>query len=90
MKQSRGRLLVIWLALGSALWGGAYRWSILESPETLRVGEAGVVRYECAFDTSAADYTIDFKPEGGESYGAEVLTQNDRVISVMKFRLRGE
>ncbi|MBN2870931.1 MAG: BatD family protein [Campylobacterales bacterium] len=81
MKRSLGRAVLVWLILGAAVWGAAYRWSLLESPRTLRVGEAGVIRYECAFETSAADYTIDFKPQSTDSYKAEVLTQRDRVTS---------
>lgn len=81
MKRSLGRAALVWLILSAALWGGAYRWSVLESPQSLRVGEAGVVRYECVFETSAADYTIDFKPQGTDGYKAEVLTQRDRVTS---------
>lgn len=81
MKRSLGRAALVWLILGTALWGAAYRWSLLESPQTLRVGEAGVIRYECVFETSAADYTIDFKPQSTDGYNAEVLTQRDRVTS---------
>lgn len=81
MRQSLGRAAVIWLLLSAAVWGASYRWSLLGSPESLRVGEAGVVRYECVFDTSAADYTIDFKPQSTDTYSAEVLTQRDRVTS---------
>lgn len=79
MKQSLGRRAFLLFAIVSGAWGGEYRWNLLESPSSLRVGETGVLRYECAFETSAADYTIDFKPKSTEAYKVEILTQRDRV-----------
>jgi len=81
MKQSLGKVMLMVLALSGPVWGVTYQWSILQAPQSLRVGEAGIIRYECAFSTSAGEYTIDFKPQGNDEYAAEILTQRDRVIS---------
>ncbi len=81
MKRSLGRLLAVWLVLSAAVFGANYQWSVLKSPASLRVGEAGVVQYQCTFSDSAAEYTIDFKPKSIEAYKVEVLTQRDRVTS---------
>lgn len=78
MKRSLGRFLFVWSVCVSHVWG-EYQWRVLEAPKNLRVGESGVVRYECAFDTSAADYTIDFKPAQSEGYNASMLTQRDQI-----------
>jgi hypothetical protein len=67
------------LALCAASWGSSFQWRVLEAPKELYVSQSGVVRYECEFDTSAADYTIEFKPKGGEEYIAKILTQRDRI-----------
>ena len=80
MKRSLGKTVLVGCATLTLCWGGEYRWSLLESPSSLRVGEAGVIRYECAFNSSAADYTIDFKPQGTERYKVEILTQRDRIV----------
>ncbi|MFY9143500.1 BatD family protein [Sulfuricurvum sp.] len=79
MKQSLGKLILGVLALCASSWGGSFQWSVLEAPKELYVSQSGVVRYECAFDTSAADYTIEFKPKGAKEYGAKILTQHDRI-----------
>ncbi len=81
MKRNPGRAAALVLMLASAAWGATYQWKVLQAPQSLRVGEPGVVRYECAFSDSAAEYTIDFKPKGNDTYKAEVLTQRDRVTS---------
>ena len=79
MKRNPGRMAVLLLAFACGLWGASYEWKVLGSPQTLQVGEPGVVRYECTFSDSAAEYTIDFKPAGTEAYEARILTQRDRV-----------
>ncbi|MDO9207001.1 MAG: hypothetical protein Q7T91_02000, partial [Sulfuricurvum sp.] len=78
MKLSLGKFLFVWILFVSHGWG-AYQWRVLEAPASLLVGESGVVRYECVFDTSAADYTIDFKPAQSEGYKAAILTQRDQI-----------
>ncbi|MDO9207319.1 MAG: hypothetical protein Q7T91_03600, partial [Sulfuricurvum sp.] len=78
MKLSLGKFLFVWILFVSHGWG-AYQWRVLEVPARLLVGESGVVRYECVFDTSAADYTIDFKPSQSEGYNAAILTQRDQI-----------
>lgn len=78
MKRSLGKFLFVWSVCVSHVWG-AYQWRVMEAPTSLLVGESGVVRYECVFDTSAADYTIDFKPAQSEGYNASILTQRDQI-----------
>lgn len=81
MKQSLGKIMLGMLALCAASWAGSFQWSVLDAPKELYVSQSGVIRYECAFDTSAADYTIDFKPKSTQSYSAQILTQDDRIVS---------
>jgi len=57
-----------------------YEWKLLESPQSLYVGQSGVIKYECTFDGSASDYTIAFHPQNGQNYKASMLTQKDRII----------
>lgn len=78
MKRSLGKWLFVWLVATTQGWG-AYTWSVLEAPKSLFVGESGVVRYRCAYDSSAADYTIDFKPAESDAYGVSILTQQDQI-----------
>ena len=79
MKRSLGRLIAL-MILSVSGWGAAYEWRVLEAPQSLYVNQSGVVRYECAFSTNAADYTIAFKPSGNERYKASILTQRDRIV----------
>lgn len=79
MKRSLGRLITLMMISVSA-WAATYQWKVLESPKELYVNQSGVIRYECAFSTNAADYTIAFKPTGNEAYKASVLTQRDRIV----------
>jgi hypothetical protein len=79
MKRSLGRLIAL-MILSLSAWGTPYQWRVLETPQSLYVNQSGVVRYECAFSTNAADYTIAFKPSGNESYKASILTQRDRIV----------
>jgi len=79
MKRSLGKILFLWIISVGQLFGG-YHWSVLEKPETLYVGQSGVVRYQCEFDTSAADYTIAFKPSENEMVKVSILTQQDRIV----------
>jgi hypothetical protein len=79
MKRSLGRLIAL-MILSVSVWGTPISGSILEAPQSLYVNQSGVVRYECAFSNNAAEYTIAFKPQGNESYGASMLTQRDRIV----------
>lgn len=80
MRRSLGSAIVLLCVGSGTLWGDSFRWSAVQFPAELRVGEGGIVRYECAFDTSAADYTIDFKPQGNGDYEADLRTQTDRIV----------
>lgn len=80
MRRSLGNIALIWLAFAALAWGETYRWSVLKVPEALRVGQSGVVRYECAFDGNAGNYTIEFKPKNSETYSVQILTQKDRIV----------
>jgi hypothetical protein len=79
MKRSLGRLMVL-MMVSVSVWATTYQWRILEAPKELYVNQSGVVRYECSFSNSAAEYVIDFKPQGSERYGASMLTQRDRIV----------
>ncbi|MBD3798941.1 BatD family protein [Sulfuricurvum sp.] len=74
------KLVLFLLILAHPLWAATYQWRILEAPKELYVNQSGVVRYECAFTTNAADYTIAFKPTGNENFKVSMLTQRDRIV----------
>jgi len=78
MKPSLGKILFVWMITMGQLWG-AYQWSVLEAPKELVVGQSGVIRYQCLFDDSAADYIVEFKPTDGTTYKASMLTQRDQI-----------
>ncbi|MDP3022141.1 MAG: BatD family protein [Sulfuricurvum sp.] len=81
MKQSLGRLLLLFLLILGTADAAQYKWSVLKAPKELHVGEGAVVRYQCLFDGSAGDYTVVFKPTDSKSYKASMVTQDDRVIN---------
>jgi hypothetical protein len=78
MRRSLGRLIAV-LILGANVWGSTYTWRLLEAPQSLYLGQSGMVRYECAFSDSAAEYTIAFKPENTPAYDVRILTQQDKI-----------
>ncbi|MCK9373156.1 MAG: hypothetical protein M0P91_08145 [Sulfuricurvum sp.] len=80
MKRNPGNILLLWLLSAAALWGETYRWEVLKAPESLRVGQSGVIRYTCTFEGSAANYTVEFKPQGSDAYRVQMLTQDDRIV----------
>lgn len=80
MKQSLGRIGLLWLLMLGSLHAAHYEWSVLKAPKELHVGESAVVRYQCLFDGSAGDYTVVFKPKDSQGYRASMVTQNDHVI----------
>lgn len=79
MKRSLGKILFLWITAVGQLWG-AYQWSVLEAPKTLVVGQSGVIRYECRFDSSAAEYSIKLKLDNSPSYKASILTEHNAVV----------
>lgn len=79
MRQSLGKIGLLWLLIVASVDAAQYQWSILSAPKELHVGEGAVVRYQCAFDTSAGDYTVVFKPTSSKEYKASMVTQDDRV-----------
>jgi hypothetical protein len=78
MRRSLGRLIAV-LILGANLWGSTHTWRLLEAPKSLYLGQSGIVRYECTFSDSAAEYTIAFKPQNTPEYDVRILTQQDRI-----------
>lgn len=81
MRQSLGRLLLLFLLMLGTADAAKYQWSVLKAPKELYVGESAVVRYQCLFDGSAGDYTVVFKPADSKSYKASMVTQDDHVIN---------
>ncbi|MDP3302415.1 MAG: BatD family protein [Sulfuricurvum sp.] len=81
MKQSLGRLLLLFLWMLGTANAAEYQWSVVKAPKELYVGEGAVVRYQCLFDGSAGDYTVVFKPTDSKSYKASMVTQDDHVIN---------
>ncbi|MDD5160997.1 MAG: hypothetical protein PHI47_13165 [Sulfuricurvum sp.] len=80
MRRSLGRIIVWFVIFHTTLWGMSYRWSVLESPQSLRVGQSGVIRYACTFEGSAAEYSTKLKLVDTPQYGTSVLSQNTRVV----------
>lgn len=79
MKRNLGRILMLWVLMGGTLFA-KYEWKLLGSPKSLYVGQSGLVTYQCAFDNSAADYTISFHPQNSQTYKASMLTQKDKIV----------
>ena len=79
MRQSLGKIGLLWLLVVMSVNAAQYQWSVLRAPKELHVGEGAVVRYQCLFDTSAGDYTVVFKPVSSNEYKASMVTQDDRV-----------
>jgi hypothetical protein len=79
MKQSLGKLVLLFLLMMGTVDAAQYKWSVLRAPKDLHVGEGAVVRYQCVFDTSAGDYIVEFKPKSAQGYKASMVTQDDHV-----------
>lgn len=79
MKQSLGKVGLLWLLIVMSVHAAQYQWSVLKAPTQLHVGEGAIIRYQCLFDTSAGDYTVVFKPTSSKEYKASMVTQDDRV-----------
>ncbi|MFA5215235.1 hypothetical protein [Sulfuricurvum sp.] len=79
MRRNLGRIMVLWFACAALAWGATYQWKVLKSPQSLRVGQSGVVRYECTFNGSAVEYSTKMKLVDTPFYGTSVLFQNTRV-----------
>lgn len=80
MRRSLGRLLFLWLASAVLVWGATYQWKVLQSPQSLRVGQSGVVRYECTFSGSAVEYSIKLNLDDNPIYHASILTEHEKVV----------
>ena len=79
MRQNLGKIVFLCLLMAGVLDAAQYTWSVLKSPKELHVGEGAIVRYQCVFDSSAGDYTVEFKPQGSKQYKASMVTQDDHV-----------
>lgn len=86
MKRSLGRFIVLISFYAFTAWGATFQWRVLESPKSLYVHQSGVIRYECGFSDSAAEYTVAFKPQNTADYNVEILTQRDRVSEGKRFQ----
>lgn len=84
MRRSLGKIGLLYLLIVGSLHAAHYTWSVLKAPTQLHVGEGGIIRYQCAFDTSAGDYTIEFKPKDTQQYKASMVTQDDHVINAKR------
>lgn len=80
MKQSLGRVIGLALMLNTMVWGMHYQWSVLESPQSLRVGQSGVVSYTCTFEGSAPEYSTKLKLVNSPLYTTSVLSENSSVV----------
>ncbi len=84
MKLNLGRLFssfMLVLLFVPNIFASIHTWKILKAPKSLYVHQSGVIRYECTFANNAAEYTIEFKPAGDESFTASILTQRDQIIA---------
>jgi hypothetical protein len=84
MKLNLGRLfssMMLVLLFVPNIFASIHTWKILKAPKSLYAHQSGVIRYECTFDNSAAEYTVEFKPTGDESFTASMLTQRDQIIA---------
>lgn len=80
MKRSLGNLCIAMIVIPTCGWGITYHWQLLNSPRTLRVDQSALVRYECRFDESAADYAIKLHPVDAASYTLSILREQNRVV----------
>jgi hypothetical protein len=70
----------LWLAFAALGWGATYQWKVLQSPQSLRVGQSGVVRYECTYNGSAVEYSIKLQLNDNPSYRASILREDDKIV----------
>lgn len=80
MRRSLGRVISLMVFCALSGWGATFQWRVVESPQSLYAHQSGVVRYECTFSDSAAEYTIAFNPQSTQEYDVRVLTQSDRIV----------
>lgn len=80
MKQSLGKVWLLYVLMVVSVHAAQYQWSVLKAPKELHVGEGAVVRYRCLFENSAGDYIVEFKPKNSQEYKASMVTQDDHVI----------
>ncbi len=81
MKLNLGKIGALLIFIATYAGAVTYQWSVEQSPKSLYVQQSGVIRYVCAFDSSAAEYTVEFKPTGSDLYKASILTQSDKIIA---------
>lgn len=79
MKQSLGRIIGLVMMLNTMVLGMHYQWSVLESPQSLRVGQSGVIRYACSFEGSAAEYSTKLKLIDSPQYATSILSEKSQV-----------
>lgn len=79
MKPTLGNIIILLTLLFSPLWG-SYEWKLLEHPTTLRVGQSGLIHYECAFDGSASEYSIQLLLENTPQYATSLLNQHTIMV----------
>lgn len=80
MRRSLGRIIVLIVMLNAMVFGMSYQWRVVESPQSLRVGQSGVVRYACTFEGSAAEYSTKLNLVDNPLYRTSVLSENSRVV----------
>lgn len=80
MKRSLGRIIVWFVILQTTLWGMSYQWRVVEAPQSLRVGQSGVVRYACTFDKSAAEYSAKLQLSDNPLYATSILSEKSSVV----------
>ncbi|MDD5051807.1 MAG: hypothetical protein PHO27_03610 [Sulfuricurvum sp.] len=80
MRRSLGRVILIIIALHSLGWGMiSYQWKILEIPQSLKMGQTGMIRVECAYNGNAMEYTSTLKTVDNEKYTTSILSENSKL-----------
>jgi hypothetical protein len=79
MKRNLGSIIALVTLFFSPLWGN-YEWKLLDHPTTLNVGQSGLVRYACAFDGSASEYSIQLLLESTPHYTTSLLNQHTTMV----------
>ena len=79
MKPNLGKGIIVIALCFSPLWG-SYEWKLLDHPTILNVGQNGLVRYACAFDGSASEYSIQLLLESTPHYTTSLLNQHTTMV----------
>jgi len=80
MKRSLGRIIVLIVIFNTTVFGMSYQWRVVEAPQSLRVGQSGVIRYSCTFDKSDAEYSAKLQLADNPRYSASILSEKSRVV----------